>query len=127
MTAIRSSAFSQWNTAFEKKRSTGEAGSGVYVDRSAMWKSWSGRTFFARFIMSGDESSPVIVADGYWFASTVVELPGPQPRSIILFGAVRGTCDRRSRAGWVRSFSNLRYWFALQSLVCWDIVVVKCL
>jgi hypothetical protein len=27
----------------------------------------------------------------------------------------------------VRSFSNLRYWFALQSLVCWDIVVVKCL
>lgn len=103
------------------------AGSGVYVDRSAIWKSWSGRTFFARLIMSGDESSPVIVADGYWVASTVVELPGPQPRSIILLGAVRGTCDRRSRAGWVRSFSNLRYWFALQSLVCWVIVVVKCL
>lgn len=78
----------------------------------------------ARLIMSGDESRPVIVADGYVVARTVVEFAGPQPRSIILFGAVRGTCDRRSRAGWVRSFSNLRYWFAFQSFA-WDIVVVK--
>lgn len=93
--------------------------------RSATWKSRSGRTSFARLIMSGDESRPVIFAVGYCVARTVVELAGPQPRSIILFGDVRGTWERRSRAGWVRSLSNLRYCFALQSLVCWDIVVVK--
>ena len=86
----------------------------------------SGRTCFARLIISGDESRPVIVAEGYAVARTVVEFAGPQPRSIILFGAIGGTCDRRSRAGLVRSSSNLRYWAALQSLV-WDIVVVKCL
>lgn len=38
-----------------------------------------------------------------------MELAGPQPRSIMRFGEDRGTRARRSRAGWVRSFSNLRY------------------
>lgn len=80
----------------------------------------------AFWIMSGLESRPVTWAVGYAVVRTLVELPGPQPRSIIRRGDVRGTRARRSRAGWVRSFSNLRYCVALQSL---DevIVVVKVL
>lgn len=55
-----------------------------------------------------------------------MEFAGPQPRSMIRFGEVRGTRESKSRAGCVRSFSNLRYCVALQSLAA-IVVVVNCL
>ena len=56
-------------------------------------------------------------AFGYRWCRTAVEFPGPQPRSVMYLGDDRGTWERRSHDGRVRSFSNFRYWVALQSFV----------
>jgi hypothetical protein len=88
----------------------------VHVFRSATWKSLVGRTVLALAIISWLESRPVMRAWGKRVDRTFVEFAGPQPRSIMRAGVVRGTLERRSRAGWVRSASNFRYCAALQSL-----------
>lgn len=54
-----------------------------------------------------------------------MELPGPQPRSIMLDGAVSGILEIRSWTGRVRSLLNLRYWVGDQ-VVEWEGEVVKC-
>ena len=66
-------------------------------------------------IMSGEVSKPLTLACGQRATSSSVELPGPQPMSTTRRGFSSGICASRSRAGRVRSSSNLRYCAADQS------------
>ena len=74
----------------------------------------AGSRLRAAAIMSGELSSPLTSAAGKRAASTSVELPGPQPKSMARWASVAGTACSRSRTGRVRSFSKLLYWAADQ-------------
>lgn len=70
---------------------------------------------------------PDMFASGYRSASTAVEFPGPQPRSMARFGEASGTWASKSREGLVRSFRNLAYCFADQSSsLARGVVVEEC-
>src|ERR1700680_2478714 len=73
-------------------------------NRSRAWRS-----------MSADVSMPVTAARGQRLTRSSVEFPGPHPMSTTLRASASGICASRSRAGRVRSSSNLRYCSALQS------------
>lgn len=120
MISSREFSGSQWKTALEKSRSMSL--SGMYVFRSAWVNLMLGSVILAFWSISIDESIPSMEASLYRSARTCVELPGPHPRSTMRFGLVKGTLARRSFTGMVRSSSNLRYCFELQSevLAAWE-------
>ena len=74
-----------------------------------MTNSVSGHRSLALRSISSELSAPTILAPGKAFRSTLVLLPGPQPRSRMHFGESADSLHARSMAGRVRSFRNFSY------------------
>ena len=101
------------STAFARMTSKSEP---RQLARSARSNDTPGMRFRAASTMSAELSMPWTVAPGKRSARTSVELPGPQPRSMVrrTFSAV--TAFRRSRTGRVRCFSMVVYCVADQDI-----------
>ena len=97
--------------------------SGIQVATSASTKATDGSRFRAAVSMSGELSMPTTSASGKRSTRSSVELPGPQPISTTRAASGSGTAASRSRAGRVRSSSNLRYWLGDQVMLA----LVHCL
>src|SRR5665213_3964370 len=102
-----------WNIALANSTSVFSVGTQCAI--LASMKLCPGNRSRACRSMSADVSMPVTAACGQRLASSSVEFPGPHPISTTLRASASGICASRSRAGRVRSFSNLRYCSALQS------------